>query len=80
MNTATTAVLIKNGTIIGYTKTTARNGATVAFGTHKLEKGAILEAGRAKVSRAKKYLDNKELMYEIEDNFYYVNNSNYLDA
>lgn len=78
----TLAILVSNSMgIIGTCKTTARNGAVVSYGT-QLKDGNLLEVGRAKISRSKKYLQNDQLMYDLEmsNSEYAVNNSNYRDA
>jgi hypothetical protein len=79
---ATLAVLVKNGNVIGKTTTTAKNGAVVSYGKSKLKNDAILEIGKAKISRAKKYLEDKELMYNLEmsNAEFFINHSNFLDA
>lgn len=79
---ATLAVLVKNGAVVGTTVTTARNGALVDFGKQQLKDSGVLTVGSAKISRAKKYLNNKELMYNLEmsDAEFVVTHSNYLDA
>ena len=67
-----TAVLIRAGVVVAYTNTTAKNGDVVSYGW-KCIGNAIHEVGKAKVSRAKKYLDDAELMFKLEEKFAFVN-------
>lgn len=76
-NTKSEAVLLVNSTPIARLFTTANNGAIVSYGYSRLENGAIVESGKAKVSRNKKYLDNQQLIWELsERNTVYVNHAN----
>lgn len=53
----TQAVLVRLGRVIGLCKTTAKNGAVVEYGREKTSDGKVLFIATAKVSRAKKLLD-----------------------
>ena len=68
----TEAVLIHAGVVIARTKTSARSGAIVSYGWDRVGK-AIHEIGKARVSRAKGYLENQELMLSLEDRVALVN-------
>lgn len=68
----TIAVLIRNEIAIAHTYTSARNDNVVSYGW-RLVDDAILQVGRAKISRSKKYLGNRELMFSLEDKFAFVN-------
>jgi len=57
----TQAVLIEAGRPVAQTETTARGGDVVSYGK-ALRDGGIHEYGRAKVTRAKKYLGDGELI------------------
>lgn len=59
----TQAVLLENGIPTQCVYTTLANGVKVAYGFTTLEKGGIVQAGVANISRNKKYLQNNELMY-----------------
>ena len=59
----TTAVIIRNGVAMAQTKTAAGNGERVHYGWDTINNGkAIHEIGTGKISRAKKWLDDDELM------------------
>lgn len=55
------AILLEAGYPVGLAKTSATAGDTVCYG-ETLSSGGLHEFGRAKVSRAKKYLDNLPLL------------------
>ena len=66
MATKTTAVLLRAGCVVAQCKTAARGGEVLSYGFERVRGGALLELGRAKVSRAQKYLGDRELMASLE--------------
>lgn len=68
----TRAVLVQAGQVVAQTYTTARAGDTVSYGWERAG-GAIHAVGRARVSRAKRYLNDNELMLSLEDKVALVN-------
>lgn len=66
------AVLIRSGAVVARAFTAARSGAVVSYGWDRAG-NAIHEIGRAKVSRAKRYLEDKELMLSLVDRVAIVN-------
>ena len=58
------AILLKAGYPVGLAKTSATAGDIVCYG-ETLEGGGLHEFGRAKVSRARKYLDNLSLLNSL---------------
>lgn len=76
MNTAKTeAVLIRAGRVVARTTTAARAGDVVNYGWARCAGGsAIHEVGTAKVSRARKYLLDNDLMLSLDDKEAFVNN------
>lgn len=65
----TRAYLVQCGNLVGYTYTTASNGTMVPFGekmTDAFGKVSLLQHGKAKVSRAKKW-KNEDYLAEYYD-------------
>ncbi len=62
----TTAVLIRAGRAVAQCETAARDGDVLSYGFERVRGGALLEIGRAKVSRARKYLGDAELMSALD--------------
>lgn len=71
-NQKSEAVLIHAGVVIARAVTSARSGAVVSYGWERAG-NAILEVGKAKVSRAKRYLKDGELMMSLDDRVALVN-------
>lgn len=65
-NQKSLAVLISAERVIAQCYTTAKNGDLVSYGFKKTDDGKLLEIGKAKVSRAKKYLSDHDLMYRLD--------------
>lgn len=59
------AVLLRAGCPVAYAETEVPSGRVVCYGPRELD-GAILEVGRAKVSRARKWLGDPELMEALD--------------
>ena len=68
----TLAVLVHAGVVVAQANTSARAGEVVSYGWDRAG-DAIHEVGRARVSRAKRYLDDIELMLSLEDRVALVN-------
>ena len=69
--TKTLAVVIENGRPVMEVKTAAKNGDIVAYGRDFTNAGYLIQIGRGKISRNKKFLGDRELMYSLP--FGYVN-------
>ena len=68
----TEAVIIRNGYPVARTKSAAKNGDYVDYGWETVDDDwAILKIGEGKISRAKKWLGNDELMLSLD--YAYVN-------
>jgi hypothetical protein len=70
--TKTTAVLIEAGRVVAQTQTSAKSGEIVYYGWQQSGR-ALVMVGTAKISRARRYLDNRELMLGLEDRLALVN-------
>ena len=61
------AVILRAGRPVALTETAAKNGDVVYYGWDTVNDGMALHSvGRGKISRAKKWLGDKELMYALE--------------
>lgn len=63
----TQAVIVRNGIVVAQVVTAAKNGEVVSYGFHKATGGSLVETGKAKISRAQKYIGNDELMASLEN-------------
>lgn len=66
------AVLVHAGVVVAMAVTSARAGEVVSYGWERVG-NAIHEVGKARVSRAKRYLNDAELMLSLEDRVALVN-------
>lgn len=69
----TQAVLVSGGRVVAEATTSAKNGDVVSYGFEKAQGGNLVQLGTAKVSRAKKYLGNSELMESLQYRLALVN-------
>jgi hypothetical protein len=59
------AILLEAGYPVGLARTSAAAGDTVCYGV-ALKTGGLHQLGRAKISRAKKYMDDAFLLDSLE--------------
>ena len=70
--TKTTAVLIEAGHVVAQTVTAAKSGEVVSYGWQQ-SGNTLVQVGMVKISRARRYLDNRELMLSLENRVALVN-------
>jgi len=70
----TTAVILQNGHPVAQTESNGRAGEVVTFGYYLVDNALnesrekdLLNVGTGTISRAKKYLEDDELLYELPD-------------